>query len=375
MNAVLSRIAATWPADLPAIVRLPDNRAVELAPGPAPLEVHVRHPRAFARIALRGEMGAGEAYVAGEWDADDLAAVALGFLRATGGRGVESWLTRLALLPTRLRHRLRRNDRRGARANVSHHYDLGEPFYRLFLDDDLVYSCAIWRDGDDLARAQHRKLERVLELAEVGRGDRVLELGCGWGALARAAARRGADVTAVTVSADQARHCERAGVRVLHRDYRDVGGRFDRVLSVEMLEQVGLAYLPTFFAALARRLRPGGRAVVQTITMPDARASSYRRGVDWMQTYVFPGTEIPHLAAIRDAAARAGLRVASVDEIGPSYAPTLRAWRDRFTAAAPAVRALGFDDRFVRTWRLYLAFSEAAFAARTLGDAQITLVR
>jgi len=164
-------------------------------------------------------------------------------------------------------------------------------------------------------------------------------------------------------------------VTIARRDYRDVGGTFDRVLSVEMLEQVGLARLPGFFAEVARRLRPGGRAVIQTITMPDDRADAYRDGVDWMQTYVFPGTEIPSLRAIRAASAAAGLTIASVDDIGEAYAPTLRAWRERFTARHAEVRALGFDEPFVRAWRLYLAFSEAAFAARTLGVAQLVLTR
>lgn len=381
----LSRLRASWRGGALAF-ELPGGEVARVGAGAAAL-VRVHDERAFRRVLLRGELGAGEGYVAGEWDADDLLAVAAAFLRGTGARGAESWLTRAARLPTWLRHRLGRNDRDGARRHARAHYDLGNDLYRLFLDDAMVYSCAIWLPGDDntdLGAAQRRKLERVCELADLQPGDRVLELGCGWGALAIHAAReRGCRVTAVTLSEQQA-HWTAAAVRaagvadrvtVERRDYRDATGVFDRVLSIEMLEAVGGRFLPTFFLTVAARLRRGGRAVVQTITMPDDRHDGYRRGVDWMQTYVFPGTEIPSLGAIRRASAGTGLEVASVDEIGPSYAPTLRAWRDRFAAREPAVRELGFDDGFVRGWRLYLAFSEAAFASGTLGDAQLAMTR
>ena len=380
-HLALSRLRATWRGGALAIV-LPGGHTVRLGDGDGP-RVCVRDERVFRRLLVRGEMGAGEAYVAGEWDADDLSGVAAAYLRGTGARGVESWLTRAARLPGLLRRRLARNDRAGARRHVRAHYDLGNDLYRLFLDDAMVYSCAIWHDGDDLAAAQRRKLDRVCDLAELGRGDRVLDLGCGWGGLAIHAARRGCRVTAVTISEAQARWAEAAArlsgvdsrVTIERRDYRDTAGVFDRVVSIEMLEAVGLAYLPSYFRTVARRLRGGGRAVIQTITMPDERVAAYRRGVDWMQTYVFPGTEIPSLGAIRRAAAGSGVAIASVDEIGPSYAPTLRAWRERFAAREADVRALGFDDRFVRGWRLYLGFSEAAFAVGTLGDAQVVMTR
>jgi cyclopropane-fatty-acyl-phospholipid synthase len=379
---VLSRLRASWRGGALAFA-LPGGEVARIGDGAA-AEVRVHDERAFRRVLLRGELGAGEGYVAGEWDADDLPAVAAAFLRGTGARGVESWLTRAARLPAWLRHRLGGNHRAGARRRVRAHYDLGTDLYRLFLDDAMVYSCAIWKGGDDLAAAQRRKLDRVCELADLQPGDRVLELGCGWGALAIHAAReRGCRVTAVTISDAQAGWAEAAvraagvadRVTIERRDYRDTSGVFDRVLSIEMLEAVGGRYLPTFFRTVAARLRRGGRAVVQTITIPDDRHAEYRRGVDWMQTYVFPGTEIPSLGAIRRAEAGTGLTTTSVDEIGPSYAPTLRAWRDRFAAREPEVRALGFDDGFVRTWRLYLAFSEAAFGAGTLGDAQVTMAR
>jgi cyclopropane-fatty-acyl-phospholipid synthase len=379
---VMSKLRASWRGGALAFA-LPGG-AIERVGDGAAAEVRIHDERAFRRVLVRGELGAGEGYVAGDWDADDLPAVAAAFLRGTGARGVESWLTRAARLPAWLRQRVIGNGRAGARRHVRAHYDLGNDLYRLFLDDAMVYSCAIWERGDDLAAAQRRKLERVCELADLQPGDRVLELGCGWGALAIHAARtRGCRVTAVTISDEQARWAEAAvraagvadRVTVERRDYRDTAGVFDRVLSIEMLEAVGGRHVPTFFRTVAARLRRGGRAVVQTITMPDDRHEAYRGGVDWMQTYVFPGTEIPSLAAIRRASAGTGLVTAAVDEIGPSYAPTLRAWRDRFAAREPEVRELGFDGEFVRAWRLYLAFSEAAFAAGTLGDAQVTMAR
>jgi cyclopropane-fatty-acyl-phospholipid synthase len=345
-----------------------------------PRPVRISDERALLRVLLRGELGAGEAYVAGEWDADDLVAALRAFLRSSSARGIESPLTQLVRLPDILRHRLA-GTRDRARRDVAAHYDLGNAFYALWLDPAMVYSCAIWEPGDDLARAQQRKLDRLCDLAQVAPGDRVLEIGCGWGALALAAARRGAHVTALTLSREQASWTRRAAadagladrIDVQLRDWRTEHGAYDRVLSVEMLEAVGPRELPRFFSALRARLRRGGRAVLQTITIPDARWPAYRRGVDWMQTYVFPGTTIPCPRTIHAAASRADLRITHEDEIGPSYAPTLAAWRARFHAALPAVKALGFDDRFLRTWDLYLAFSEAAFTERTLGDAQLVL--
>jgi cyclopropane-fatty-acyl-phospholipid synthase len=367
-------------------LRLPDGSTVRAGGGAgAGAAITVHDARAFTRVALRGELGAGEAYVAGEWDADDLPRALRLFLRATAARGIESPLTRASRVPALLRHRRAANDRAGSARNIAAHYDLGNAFYRHFLDDQLVYSCARWRDAATLEAAQAAKLAHLCELAAISDGDRVLELGCGWGALALEAARRGAAVTAVTVSAQQlafARARAAAAPAVIAervdldlRDYRDTTGVHDVVLSCEMLEAVGEAYLPAFFATVAARLRRGGRAVIQSITMPDARYADYRRSVDWMQTYVFPGSHIPSLGAIRGAAAAAGLRLEHADDVGLDYPPTLRAWRQRFAAASAAVRALGFDEPFLRTWNLYLAFSEAAFAERTLGVHQLVFRR
>ena len=367
-------------------VILPDGARVALGRGGRPeATLRIRDDRAFVRMLVRGELGAGEAFTAGEWDADDLPTALRWFLRATAARGVESALTRVARVPSLWRHRCAANDRAGSARNVTAHYDLGNAFYRTFLDEQLVYSCGLWRDGaTTLAEAQTAKLERLCALADIGPGDHVLEIGCGWGALALHAARtRGCRVTAITVSPAQLAHARARAiadgladrVRFELCDYRDVTGRYDAILSCEMLEAVGDAYLPAFFRTVAARLRPGRRAAIQSITMPDDRFAAYRRSVDWMQTYIFPGSLIPSLGAIGAALVGTGLTLTSADDIGPDYAPTLAAWRARFDAALPTITALGFDAAFVRAWHLYLAFSQAAFAERTLADHQLVLTR
>ncbi len=383
-RVVLGTLARGWQEGR-LDVRLPDDSRVRLGGAGAPdATITITDERAFTRVMTRGELGAGEAFVAGHWDADDLPTALRLFLRATAARGLESWLTRLTRLPALVRHRRAGRDRAGSVKNVGAHYDLGNAFYRLFLDEQLIYSCALWPAGTvDLATAQTAKLDRLCDLAAIREGDRVLELGCGWGALAMHAARRGGHVTALTVSREQllfARARVAAAdignrVEIARRDYRDATGTHDVILSCEMLEAVGAAHLPAYFQMIAARLRAGGRAVIQSITMPEARYPAYLRSVDWMQTYVLPGTHIPSLSAIDAALAGTGLERVATHEVGAAYVPTLQAWRARFAAALPAVRELGFDEAFVRTWSLYLAFSEAAFAERTLSDHQLVLVK
>jgi len=385
---LIAQLRSTWTGGRLDLV-LRSGTALRLGgAGPADAIAHVHDDRVFLRILLRGELGAGESFVAGEWSSDDLVDVIRVFLRATGARGMESPLTRLAQLPSRLRHRRAANTRAGSQRNIHAHYDLGNQFYGLFLDDDtLAYSCAVWPPGTtSLADAQRAKLDRLCDLLALSPADHVLEIGCGWGGFAMHAARtRGCRVTAITISREQhalaSARVAAAGladrVEIQYRDYREVTGTFTKVCSIEMLEAVGYEYLPAYFAAAGRLLAPGGRFALQTITMPDARFETYRRQVDWMQTYIFPGSLIPSLGAIARAAAPAGFRIEQADDIGPDYVPTLRAWRQRFLAHCTSgrVRALGFDEPFVRTWLLYLAFSEAAFAERTLGDHQLLLVR
>lgn len=427
----LAHLRAGWTAGR-VDLDLPSGQRVRLGgPGRADAAARVHDDRLFLRLLLRGELGAGESFVAGEWSSPDLVGLLRVFLRASRARGLESPLTRLARLPALARHRRAANTVTGSQRNIHAHYDLGNDFYRLFLDEEtLAYSCAWWpRPGElaepagaappapasappaaevptsalpviaaagplpagapglTLAEAQRAKLERLCDWLALSPRDHLLEIGCGWGGMAiHAAATRGCRVTAITVSREQhrlaAERVAAAGladrVSIELRDYRALpgaGGPFDKIVSIEMLEAVGYEYLPVYFAACARALAPGGRFALQTITMPDERFEAYRRSVDWMQTYVFPGSLIPSLGAVARASAGAGFTIAQSDDIGLAYAPTLQAWRERFVAALPRVRALGFDEPFVRTWLMYLAFSEAAFAERTLHNHQLLLVR
>jgi cyclopropane-fatty-acyl-phospholipid synthase len=376
-RAAVAQLRARWTGGRLDLL-LPSGELVRLGGGGPGPRARIHDDRLFLRLLLRGELGAGEAFVAGEWSSDDAVGVIRAFLRATNAAGLESPLTRLAQLPALARHRRAANTRAGSARNIHAHYDLGNEFYRLFLDDEtLAYSCALY-PAASLADAQRAKFERLCDWLELSPRDHLLEIGCGWGGMAiHAAQTRGCRVTAITISREQHELAQArvaaAGlgdrVAVELRDYRDLTGAFDKIVSIEMLEAVGFEYLPAFFATCARALAPGGRLALQTITMPDDRFDAYRRRVDWMQTYIFPGSCIPSLAAIERAAA--GFALVRADDIGPSYAPTLRAWRDRFVAALPDVRALGFDEPFIRTWLLYLAFSEAAFTERTLADHQL----
>jgi cyclopropane-fatty-acyl-phospholipid synthase len=402
----LAHLRAGWTAGR-VDLELPSGQWVRLGgPGRADASARIHDDRLFLRLLLRGELGAGESFVAGEWSSTDLVSLLRVFLRASRARGLESPLTRLARLPALARHRRAANTLDGSRRNIHAHYDLGNDFYQLFLDEEtLAYSCAWWPPPGastaaapltaaaaaatplTLAEAQRAKLERLCDWLALSPRDHLLEIGCGWGEMAiHAAATRGCRVTAITVSREQHRLASErvaaAGladrVSVQLRDYRDALGaidKIDKIVSIEMLEAVGYEYLPAYFDGCARALPPGGRFALQSITMPDERFEVYRRSVDWMQTYVFPGSLIPSLGVIARASAEAGFSIERSDDIGQGYAPTLRAWRERFVAALPRVRALGFDEPFVRTWLMYLAFSEAAFAERTLRNHQLLLVR
>jgi len=369
-------------------LRLPDGRAISAGPGGAgpAAELHVHDWSFFPRLALGGDLGAGESYMDGEWSSPDLVALARLFLANEAALGLGGG----RLLPSRIRdavqHALRSNSRRQAPRNIRAHYDLGNDFYRLWLDETMTYSAALFGSpGEPLADAQRRKYRRLAELAGVGPGARVLEIGCGWGGFAEVAASElGCRVTGITLSPAQAAYArdrlaagglsDRTEVRLV--DYRDVRGHFDAIVSVEMLEAVGHRYLPRFFAACDRLLAPGGRVALQSITIPDQLYGRYRRGTDWIRKHIFPGGHLPSLGALQAAMARSSsLVVRRVDDIAPHYAATLERWRDRFLACRRQVGELGFGDRFVRMWDFYLASCAAAFAHRKLGSLQLSLAR
>jgi cyclopropane-fatty-acyl-phospholipid synthase len=335
--------------------------------------VTIRHPAAFAAIAFGGTIGAAEAYADGLWDSDDLTAtIRIVLLAGDAADGLESGLARLGALFHRLRHRALKNTRAGARKNVSAHYDLGNDFFSLILDPTMTYSCAVFeREGQSLEDAQVAKIDRICRKLDLRPGHRLLEIGTGWGALAIHAARRfGARVTTTTLSRQQhevaTARVAAAGlsdrVEVLLADYRDLTGTYDRVVSVEMIEAVGWEYDPTFMRTVAERLRPDGLALLQAITVPDHRYERMKREPNHINRIVFPGTCIPSTTALlQAAAAHSDLRLFHLEEIGPHYARTLRAWRERLLARWGEARAQGRDERFLRTFEYYLASCEASY--------------
>jgi cyclopropane-fatty-acyl-phospholipid synthase len=365
------------------VVRLPDGAERRFGSG-AERMLEIRDANLFRRIVTRPKLALGEAYQAGEWVSDDLAGVLDLLLRnAIAGGERHPILRRLAALRPRV------NTRTGvlaARRNIAYHYDLGNELFRLFLDETMTYSCGVFAHPQErLADAQRRKLRLVCEKLELAERDHVLEIGCGWGSFALTAAGEfGARVTAVTISAAQARLVRErvvaAGlserVEVVERDFRELEGTYTKIASIEMLEAVGERLWRPFFAACDRLLAPGGRACVQTILVPDERFARYRRSSDWIERYVFPGCLIPSLGALRSASGEASsLALRSSEEIGFHYATTLRAWRERFHTRLDEVRALGYDEHFVRTWDFYLASCEALFRVGLMRDAQLVLER
>lgn len=344
--------------------------------------IAIHDARALSQLLVGGETGAGEAYMDGLWSSPDLPALITLAARNREELALSNGWLRMPLQVRRtIAHRLRRNTRANARRNIASHYDLGNDFYRLWLDDTLTYSSAVFeRDDQPLADAQRNKYRLIADGAGIARGDHVLEIGSGWGGFAlHAAGELGCRVTSITISAEQAalaRDRVRAAglkdrVSIELRDYRDISGTFDAIVSIEMLEAVGAEYLPTYFAACAAALRPGGRMSIQAITVPDV---GYRRqvtGANWIQTYIFPGGLLPSLAAIERALHGTGLVVTGVRDIAPHYVRTLQAWRRAFLARTDEVRAMGFDERFIRMWDYYLSISQAGFATGITQDLQI----
>jgi cyclopropane-fatty-acyl-phospholipid synthase len=359
---------------LPIRAVLPDGTHLGAGgPGAAVLRI-VRPSAFFHRLGVDAKIGFGEAYMAGDWTSDgDLTELLTPFAR------------RMATLVPRPLQLLRRwvdarrpatddNTPDNAKVNIHRHYDLSNELFATFLDRTMTYSSAWFGPGDDLASAQLRKIDGILDYAGVRAGSRVLEIGTGWGALAIRAAERGADVTSLTISAEQlelaVERIAEAGVggraRVLLRDYRDADGRYDAVVSVEMIEAVGEAYWPAFFATIDRVLVPGGRVGLQAITIPHDRMIATRHSHTWIHKYVFPGGQALSVPAIEERVARTGLRIEDHRSLGADYATTLKLWRDTFTERWSDIEPLGFDETFRRLWEFYLAYSEAGFRARYL---------
>jgi cyclopropane-fatty-acyl-phospholipid synthase len=349
-------------------------------------EVEVKDPAFWRRVATGGTLGSAESYAAGEWDTPDLTSVVRLVARNVSAMdGLEQGLARLRRPVDAVWHALRRNTRTGSRRNIAEHYDLGDDFFALMLDPTLTYSCGIFeRPEATLEEASIAKIDRLCRMLRLGADDHLLEIGTGWGAFAiHAASRYGCRVTTTTISANQlARARQRVAdaglsdrVTVLHADYRDLTGRFDKIVSVEMLEAVGAAFYETFFARCGSLLEDDGLMALQVITIADARYEQHVRGVDFIKRYVFPGSNIPSITALLQAATRASdLTLRQLEDIGPHYATTLAAWRANLAANADAVGKLT-EERFRRIWHFYLCYCEAGFAERYLGDAQMLFAK
>jgi cyclopropane-fatty-acyl-phospholipid synthase len=368
----------------------PDGGDVEFCgaePGPE-ASVALHRWRAVFRAARGGALGMAEAYLDGDWTSPDLTA----FIRLAA-RNLDAFddsirgTTVLAFL-NRLRHRLRKNSKRGSRRNIEFHYDLGNDFFRVWLDRAMIYSSALWQQSEvdlepDLETAQQRKLDRIADLLRLSGGESVLEIGCGWGALAAHLAERGARVTGLTLSPSQltfAREMiserglqDRVDLRL--QDYRDAAGGFDRVVSIEMIEAVGEAYWPDYFGVIRDRLKPGGVAVLQCITIAEERYESYRVETDFIQKHIFPGGFLPSKSMLAEEVRRAGLRLADSQCFGPSYARTLSEWRRRFHGRWPCLEAQGYDRKFRRLWDYYLCYCEAGFLEQVIDVGIYTIER
>ena len=369
-------------------LQLPDGTQLRYGQGDQPMASLTVHDWSVFEAALKsGDIGFAEAYRDAHWSSPDIAAVLRVFLRNRDALEDIVYGNWLGGLLYRLRHLFNRNTKANSRKNIHAHYDLGNAFYRLWLDETMNYSSA-WFEGQldgDMVTAQRAKVRRALRMAGVGRGDRVLEIGCGWGALAEMAVTEfGASLSGVTLSTEQLawgrermanlgpQAVARADLRL--QDYREIAdGPFDAVCSIEMFEAVGREYWPAYFESVARLLKTGGRACIQSIVIDDKLFDRYIRSTDFIQQYIFPGGCLPCPAEFRRQAEAAGLRVVDEFCFGADYAETLRRWRHQFLAERTRVLQLGFDERFMRLWEFYLAYCEAAFDEASIDVVQYTL--
>ena len=354
---------------------------------PLSATVRVHDPRFYTELAFGGSIGAGEAYMSGYWSTDDLTAVMRVLIsNMSVVDGMEGGLARFGAPLRKALHWAARNSRRGSRRNISAHYDLGNEFFRTFLDPTLMYSAAIFeRTGMSLEKASLAKLDRICRRLELKPADHLLEIGTGWGAMAlHAAGHYGCRVTTTTISREQyelaRERIDAAGladrITLLQEDYRDLRGQYDKLVSIEMIEAVGHRYYDAYFRQCGALLKPDGMMLLQAITIADQRYESARNAVDFIQRHIFPGSCIPSVTVITDAVARVtDMRLVDLLDIGAHYATTLRCWRENLFANLERVRALGYPEEFIRMWEFYFCYCEGGFIERVIGDAQMLFIK
>lgn len=351
------------------------------------ISVTVHDPRLYSAVAFGGSVGSGEAYMAGYWSCDDLPGLFRVIVRNRAVLdSIDLGWVRFKAPFYKLFNRLRQNTKKGSRRNISDHYDLGNDFYSLFLDESMTYSCGIFHgEGCSLVQASEAKYDRICKKLSIQPDEHVLEIGTGWGGFAiHAAGQYGCQVTTTTISTEQfslaKQRVREAGlsdrITILKKDYRDLTGQYNKLVSIEMVEAVGHNYLETFFNCCSQRLTKDGMMFLQAITLPDQSYELQLKTVDFIKRYIFPGSCIPSLAAISNAIAKASdLRLFHFEDITPHYATTLRLWRENFMARLDEVKKQGFSDSFIRMWEYYLSYCEGSFEERYLGDVQMVFVK
>jgi cyclopropane-fatty-acyl-phospholipid synthase len=358
------------------------------SPGAEPAaHIRVVDPRFYSEIAYGGSIGGGEAYLHGYWECDDLVALIRLILRNRSVlERMEGGTARLTAPLQKLFHWINRNSHEGARRNIAAHYDLGNDFFALWLDETMMYSCAIFERPDmSLHEAQLARLQHVCDKLQLQPTDHVVEIGTGWGGFALFAAQRyGCRVTSTTISREQhaeaTRRVRQAGlenrITLLLKDFRDLDGKYDKLVSIEMIEAIDHGLFETYFSKCSELLKPDGAMLIQAITIADQRYREYRRSVDFIQRYIFPGSGLPSSAVMTDAVARfTDLRLLDLEDIGLHYASTLSRWRENFFDRIEAVRAQGFSESFLRMWEYYLCYCEGAFLERAISDLQIVFTK
>ena len=351
------------------------------------VSINVSDFRFYSAVAFGGALGAAEAYIQGYWSSEDLTGAVRVLLQNRDVLdNMDNGVARLATPVRKFLHWINRNTRAGSRRNIAAHYDLGNDFFGLWLDETMMYSSAVFERADmTLEEASVAKLDRICQKLELSPDDHVLEIGTGWGGFAvHAAAHYGCRVTTTTISREQyefARNrVEEAGlsgrVELLLKDYRDLDGQFDKLVSIEMIEAVGHEYMDTYFDQCARLLKKDGMMLLQAITIADQRYQAALKSVDFIQRYIFPGGFLPSVTAILESATKSSdMRIYHLEDIGPHYAETLRLWREAFAKKMNQIWSLGYGERFLRMWHYYFCYCEGAFVERAIGDVQILFVK